>query len=330
MNAIAAALAALEMGPPFAFRSLTVFPLGGPDGREPDHLTMDEALGRGAARVTEVSEGGRVPELRFENRGDEKVLLVDGEELLGAKQNRVLNVTILVGGRQTVTIPVSCVEQGRWSWKSPEFSAAERVQFSRSRAAKAAQVSLNLKVSGDPRSEQGEVWESIAAKAFSLGVSSPTGAMSDIYDQAAGDLEAYRRELRPRPGQAGAVFAIAGEVAGMDLFDAPATLAKLWDKLVASYALDALEADLGRVLPLRPASLDGRAQAFLAEVGGARTEPFPGVGLGEQVRLDRAGMAGGGLVYEGRVVHLGAFPVPGEDAGPGRMAGLSRRRHHWR
>jgi len=48
--------------------------------------------------ITEVSAGGRVPELAFENSSDETVLLVDGDELVGAKQNRVVNLSILVAG----------------------------------------------------------------------------------------------------------------------------------------------------------------------------------------------------------------------------------------
>ena len=43
--------------------------------------------------ITEVSEGGSVPELRVVNKGDARILVLDGEELRGAKQNRVLNTT---------------------------------------------------------------------------------------------------------------------------------------------------------------------------------------------------------------------------------------------
>ena len=310
MNPIADALGALTLGAPATHRSLTAFALLGPDGPEPaGYLTLDEALAGGAARVTEVSEGGSVPELRFENHGAKPVLLVDGEELVGAKQNRTLNVTILVAAHQTVTIPVSCVEQGRWSWRSAEFASPERLHFSRGRAEKAAQVSRNLKVSGDPRSEQGEVWEAIAAKSFAMGVSSPTGAMADLYETTAADLEGYRRALRPLAGQRGAVFAVGGKVAGLDLFDNAATLEKLWGKLVASYALDAVEAELGRVVALRPEALAGEASSFVADVAAARAEPFPAVGLGSQVRLEKDGVAGGGLVHEGQLVHLAAFRV---------------------
>ena len=43
-----------------------------------------------------------MPELAFENASAEKILLVDGDELIGAKQNRVVNISILVGGGKRV------------------------------------------------------------------------------------------------------------------------------------------------------------------------------------------------------------------------------------
>ena len=48
------------------------------------------------ARVTEVSEAGSVPFIQVANRADRPLLLLDGEELIGAKQNRILNTTVLV------------------------------------------------------------------------------------------------------------------------------------------------------------------------------------------------------------------------------------------
>jgi hypothetical protein len=70
-----------------------------------------------------VSEGGDVPTLRLTSAADRPVLLLDGEELIGAKQNRVLNTTVLVAAHSRLTIPVSCVEQGRWAYKSARTGA---------------------------------------------------------------------------------------------------------------------------------------------------------------------------------------------------------------
>ena len=78
-----------------------------------------------------------MPELLVENPLDADVLLYDGEELVGAKQNRILNVSVLAGAHSKLTIPVSCVEQGRWQMRSAEFAAARHTAHPRLRRRKA-------------------------------------------------------------------------------------------------------------------------------------------------------------------------------------------------
>jgi hypothetical protein len=84
MKLISDTVSGTRLGDPITFRNMTVFPLFG-QGITPDYLTLDEALAQKRAKVTEVSEGGSVPELRFVNEGDMPVFLMDGEELIGAK-----------------------------------------------------------------------------------------------------------------------------------------------------------------------------------------------------------------------------------------------------
>ena len=90
----------LHLGKATTFEGLSVFPLFADTLRMADYITLDEALEQKQARVLEVSEGGEVPNLLFDNFGDRKVLLVDGDELIGAWQNRVINLTILVARRR--------------------------------------------------------------------------------------------------------------------------------------------------------------------------------------------------------------------------------------
>ncbi len=165
MTTIASALNTLSIGTPQQFRHLTVFPLVHPTPRAPFYLTLGEALAQGTVQITEVSKGGHVPELLLNNRGDRPVLLIDGEELVGAKQNRVLNLTILAAPYSELVIPVSCVEQGRWSAVSAAFSASSRVHFAAGRAAKVASVHDCLAEGRGAVSDQSEVWHYIATKA---------------------------------------------------------------------------------------------------------------------------------------------------------------------
>jgi hypothetical protein len=116
---VAQLLATILTGEPVTHGALAVIPLLAPNLDDPDWLTLEEA-GEGA-RITEVSEAGSVPFLRVANGADEPLLLLDGEELIGAKQNRILNTTVLVGAHTEVTIPVSCVEQGRWGYRGRQF-----------------------------------------------------------------------------------------------------------------------------------------------------------------------------------------------------------------
>ena len=57
------------------------------------------------------------------------MLVVEGEHFLGNKQNRAINVTVLVPALADLEIPVSCLEQGRWgrrlaSRRDEAFTAA--------------------------------------------------------------------------------------------------------------------------------------------------------------------------------------------------------------
>ncbi|MGH7847928.1 MAG: ARPP-1 family domain-containing protein [Candidatus Binatia bacterium] len=235
------ALSHVQLGTETTFGNMTIFPLLDGNSGSAGYLALDEALARGFVQITEVSVEGSVPDLKLENESDEPVLLLDGEELIGAKQNRILNLTILAPAKRTIVIPVSCVEAGRWSRRSVKFTASSHAYFARGRAMKMAQVSESLVKSGRPRSDQHAVWADIAAKAAYLKAESPTAAMFAIYDRHAKPIDDYVAAFPAIDRQVGAAFAVNGEVIGFDLFDSPATLKKLLSKLVRSYALDAIE-----------------------------------------------------------------------------------------
>jgi len=302
MEIVADTLSRLRVEAGTVHKNLAVFPLIAEAQHEPDYLTLDEALARKVARVTEVSESGSVPELFFDNGSSDPILLVDGEELVGAKQNRILNLSLLIGGNRKVKIPVSCVEQGRWSYRSREFGSAGRNLFAKARAAKAADVTVSMLRSGERRSDQGRVWEQVTAKMTALACESPTAAMADVYEQRQSKLDSYAGAFKPVSGQVGAIFAIDGRITGIELFDSEKTFAKFLQKLVGSYALDAIEST-GRARA--KATLDD-ARAFVDRVKAAATASYPSTDLGEDIRFDQA-VAGGALVHEGRVVHLSAL-----------------------
>ncbi|MEZ5573913.1 MAG: DUF6569 family protein [Halioglobus sp.] len=302
MTAINTALQALTLGETQSFANLQITPLLKATAGTADYLTLAEAQALGLAIVTEVSESGSVPTLLLENNADQAVFLLDGEELVGAKQNRILNLSLLVPAKTRLEIPVSCVEQGRWSRRSREFASTERTLFSRGRARKAQRVSENLRESGARNANQSEVWDDISYKMVNMAVNSRTQAMADAYDLFSGSVEEYVKAFLALETQVGACFSINGKIRGIELFDVSETCEKLLPKLIRSYALDAIEERLATDTPAEQSVAD-----FIAAVAAASADSFKALGEGQDLRLRSDSVAGGALAARERVVHLCAF-----------------------
>lgn len=298
---VAQTLDGLELAEAVGDGTLTVFPLLGADKPGPHYLTLDEALAKGLAEVTEVSAEGRVPELFFENKGDDPILLVDGEILIGAKQNRVLNLTILVRPKSRITIPVSCVEQGRWSASRANFTSADHAMFAAAKARKAEHVSASMRASGRRTSNQSAVWQDISERLHKVGAPSPTQAMSAAFEHRREHLEKAVAAARPLATQRGAVYLVGGKLAGIEVFDKASTYAKLAPKLARSYALDAgLKGEARKVDPLL-------VSLTLARLKTLKVESYPGTDLGTDLRLADEALNGAALVAGEAVLHLEAF-----------------------
>lgn len=297
---IAATLAGLALGEPLRHGALTVIPLLTDKDDEPDWLTLPE-LGE-SVTITEVGEGGSVPTLTVTNAGAHCLLLLDGEELLGAKQNRILNTTVLIASGATVAIPVSCVEQGRWSWRSRHFTSGDASLFASLRAKKADQVTRSLRRGTRHASDQGAIWSDLEERATAHRVDSPTGAMRDIYVKHEETVAAARTALAARPRQVGALVYIAGQWLGLDILASPGLFGRAWPCLCAGYAADGVGRKPGHRLFPSPDDV-------LSGIRRAPVEPAPAVGLGHEFRLESPKVAGAALVAERRVAHLMAFAV---------------------
>ena len=293
-----------KIGRKQSYRNLAVFPLLSGYAATLDYIILDEALTEDLVEVKEKGEEGSVPELEVVNKCPCMVLILDGEELVGAKQNRIVNTTILIQGKSTTVIPVSCVEQGRWAYESPRFSSQERLMTAQLRAMKADQVHRSIRTSADFRSDQGAIWDEISSKALRMEAPSPTMAMSEIYEKERSALADYVDHFRLAEMQVGAVFLINGRVVGLDSFGKPETFARVFKKLVESYALDAIDwsETKGAGKALR-----SKVTSFLETAGTATVESRPSVGFGTDCRIESRNLNGFALAHEDQILHLSVF-----------------------
>lgn len=304
---------ALQLGDPVEHRGVAIAPLFPLADPVCSYLTLEDALPLGL-RVTERDGGGSVPELRVVNPTAHRVLLYDGEELAGAKQDRILDLTVLVPELSELVVPVSCVEQGRWSARSEAFTAAPHTAHPELRRRKAEALAANPGVAG---AAQAESWGAVRAKEARVGHRSPTSAHADLFRSRSADLSELVPAFPLVHGQCGAAVAFGGRAVCLDALSQPQAFARLYPRLLRGYLLDALdEIDASR------SGADALAP-FLAALGGARRRTGPSPGLGQDLRLHGDGVVGSGLELDGELIQVCAFRREGRR--PGRIARPSRR-----
>lgn len=328
-------LARTAVQDPISHKNLMLFPLITESVIDFEYLTLDEALRDEQIVIGEVSPEGSVPEFGVRNKGNKPILLIHGEELRGAKQNRTLSTDIFVRGRSKIVIPVSCTQQGRWSYDKEEgvkVHSTEYVSPVKMRSSMSHSVSASLKGGKGFAANQSAVWNGVSRGYNApLGVDSPTQAIDDAFRSRKEDLQKYLDALRPN-GWNGMAIVISGEFVGADLFDSADTLKKLWDKLLRSYALEALVKK-------------GESSAFakkdieeiLASAKEAKLKIFKSVSLGYDVRLETLSVVGSALVYASRgmngVVHLSLFRketgAGGSKAQGAKMSSARDRGQNW-
>ena len=317
---VAKRLQSIEFGKLQQHRNMAVLPILASRDGGPAYITLAEALANGQMTVTEVGKDGSVPELQVTNDGGVAVLLLDGEELAGAKQNRVLNTSILLAANSKTIIPVSCTEQGRWHGDPPALFDSRVVMSPALRARKVRSVTESLDAGRRYRSDQAEVWGGVNELSFRARVPSATGAMRDVFQARESDLETYLQAFVSVEQQVGLLVLVDGEVVGFDLLSRAEAYARLHGKLVKSYAMEALlSGGKGAGQP----SLE-TAKAFVREVSACEEKRHESVGKGWDCRYRGPKLVGSALVCDEAVVHTAFFRVDDGD-GADRIASARRR-----
>jgi len=244
-------------------------------------------MAAGTVAVSEASEKGEVPVLVIDNGGDLPVLLVEGEEVRGGKQNRMLRGSVLAAKGRTL-VPVACTQRGRWDHGIQPFAAGTCCPPSLRRALKDWSAG-----------RQSRMWANIRQYHWRLVVNSPSENMSDSLDTHRGRVEALRRQLPYVEGASGIVVAIGPNVC-IDIFDRPSTLEKLWDRLAEGCALDAINAKDDEAGDSRSS-----VELYMETIRNMRWQPVETVGLGEAYRAaGDGGSLATALVAGDTLVHL--------------------------
>ncbi|MGB2589941.1 MAG: DUF6569 family protein [Candidatus Acidiferrum sp.] len=255
--------------------------------------------------LPQYSGGASVNQLVLINRGKRPLLLLAGELVSGGKQDRIIGKDRIVPvGSEPLPLDVFCVEHGRWTGASAQFGAAKTMVHPsvREQAAVAqnqeevwvaVQSGTLSKAAGSAGAAPGRPTApppppaALSADVINetISTSAPTQSYAKIYEQsrAGASVDDFVEELQRRFNRAtqglkgervvGVVVAYGGDVAWSDIFASSDLFDHYWNKLLRSYAVEALARP-----GYRQVAAISDAREFLQDLNGREiVESEPGV-----------------------------------------------------
>jgi hypothetical protein len=269
------------------------------DPRGPDAVLLDEALAIGGTSVTEVSGAGVIAHVTVAHEGALPLLLLDGEQIVGAKQNRMINASFLIGPGQTVNVPVSCVERGRWDVRPRSFEHSDTTIATTARLAKLRRVHASLRGGRSHDADQHVVWEDVDEYLRKTGTQSGTAAFEDAYRRRRPTVEPTLSCFLPEDGQVGVALVYGETFLCLDLFGSPSLYERGWRKVVRGSLVDVYEE---RPTASEPTAIRIVADALRALVS-CPSMRSAAPGLGETVHGTARGVTFTGIARDDVLFH---------------------------
>lgn len=287
----------VELSSPIEYENLRIYPIELRYSLDrTDYLTLDEAVAKGLLEIKEVGSG-QVSAVHVKNHGKAPVFIMTGEIVTGAKQDRMIKEDVLIPAKSGwVKVPVFCTERGRWVAKSETFNAPKM--------AASGKVRQKARI----YEEQSRVWAEVSKAKRSLDVAGATEAFQDVYndEKVRKEAKAYQDRLSSIPKTKkrtiGVVVTVDDQILAVDIFANHNLFSSLWEKLLNSYIVDALQGERRNTVSIV------EARRFLNKIREAGFEKRHTPGLGKLYRFESPDLAGGALTYNKSVIHLDAFP----------------------
>lgn len=271
------------------------------DGTPPGVLLTSQAVAAGLLEIVERGEGV-VQELLARNLGELPVAILEGDTLVGCKQNRVVAHSVIVAPGTSLGVPVGCMEQGRWSHETHAFSSGALKMAPEVRRRTVLDVKASAELSGERRLDQARLWSDVEVALCSSGTASPTSNYYDIVERQGREARETARRLAPVEAQVGVMVLANGALVGFEAAGHQELWSVLSEPTLGSYLMGRHRG--GEVKREERAS----APEWLARVRAARVRTTAGLGLGRDVEVDGMGLVGVGLALGALLVHAAVFP----------------------
>jgi hypothetical protein len=185
-------------------------------------------------QINEVSEEGHVNKILLKNNSDKYVFIMDGDIILGAKQNRVFNTSMLIGPNKEYYLSVSCIEKNRWQKSSSSFRPANFLSHKSLRKKKIDSYYNRGSYS------QKEVWDEVGNLNRRYKQRSKTSSHTILYESKKHLVDNLKNKFEMNPNANGLAYFINGDLQGIEMFYNDSIYKSYYLPLVSSICLEGI------------------------------------------------------------------------------------------
>ncbi len=260
------------------------------------------AVETGDLVIKELGEAGRVEELQVINNTNKYLFFMDTDILIGAKQNRVMNSSVLFAPRSHSVMSVSCVERGRWKSSSPKFKMSNHHIEPDIRKHKAKILKQDpAERRASAAKFQYEVWDQVAGKNKEVTVDNPTEDYERVLYKKAEmkDPEPFQFTLNKEAN--GMAVLVNDIIVSVDLFGSNPVYEHYFPRLIRNIDY---ELKHGKMPDLTEKKAVKLVDKYISKQGSTRSRFYTAKnGVGEIRQIESKHSAGAELVFDKRIVH---------------------------
>lgn len=270
------------------YENITVVPILSDTNTPFDVLDLKKGLKMGLVTIGEC-DSTNVEKVKLKNNSISPLILLDGEEIAGSLQNRIISQTMIIAPKSEMEIPVNCSEKGRNEYKS-EFQYSDYIANSNTR---------RKKVYNKNKLRQNVVWSSIDDLEKDKNTCSKTNALRDSYEKNKYDIDSYLKHFKMENNQIGVICIVENKV-GLEIFNNHSLYEKYNEMLLRSYIIDSSNKEKINIS-------NKELENILDSINDDSFIKKEAVGLGKYYKISNSYGNGHILIYENNMVHANFF-----------------------
>lgn len=273
-----------------------------------DYVSSDFAIKNDYITVNEINEQGSVNNLSVINTSPHFVFFMDGDVLVGAKQNRVLNTSVLLEPDSKTNITVSCVEQGRWRRKSALFSKPDYIAPAMLRKKKNINVYKNLKSGNSYYASQSDVWESVSHYESVYSIKSETSDLSEIMESRMADFDSFIKYFESHNDANGLTMFSGDKVVSVEIFNRTNVYGEYFHRLLRATAMEIFYMNKEESKMQKDDAID-IMNLEINKLDNSKYSDYPGLAAGTERRYDSEEFSCHSLSYQDKKIHFSFLNV---------------------